>query len=64
VRLDSIDGNVVIRARATDLAGRTQPDHPSWNRLGYANNAVEEVHVTVRSPVESADPAQTQDADR
>lgn len=64
VRLDSIDGNVVIRARATDLAGRTQPDHPSWNRLGYANNAVQEVHVTVRSPVVSADPAQTQDADR
>ena len=49
VRLDSTHGNVVIQARATDLEGRTQPEHPSWNRLGYANNAVQEIHVTVRS---------------
>jgi len=49
VRLDSTHGNVVIRARATDLAGRTQPDLPSWNRLGYANNAIQEIRVTVRS---------------
>src|SRR5689334_12628055 len=24
-----------LRARATDLAGRTQPDRAAWNRLGY-----------------------------
>jgi hypothetical protein len=46
VHLDSTDKNVVIRARATDLAGRVQPAHPSWNRLGYANNAVQEIQVT------------------
>lgn len=37
-----------IRARATDLAGLTQPSHPQWNGHGYGNNAVQEVlvHVT------------------
>ena len=29
-------GPRTIRARATDLAGRTQPDDPEWNRLGTA----------------------------
>jgi DMSO/TMAO reductase YedYZ molybdopterin-dependent catalytic subunit len=33
-------GEISIRARATDLAGRTQPDTPDWNRFGYGNNAV------------------------
>jgi hypothetical protein len=33
-------GTIMVRARATDLAGRTQPDSPEWNRLGYGNNAV------------------------
>jgi DMSO/TMAO reductase YedYZ molybdopterin-dependent catalytic subunit len=36
-------GPVRIRARAIDKAGRTQPEHPEWNRLGYGNNAVHEV---------------------
>jgi DMSO/TMAO reductase YedYZ molybdopterin-dependent catalytic subunit len=40
-------GPVVLRARATDLAGRTQPDQPEWNRLGYVNNAVQEVPIQV-----------------
>jgi DMSO/TMAO reductase YedYZ molybdopterin-dependent catalytic subunit len=40
-------GTATIRARATDLAGRSQPDEPEWNRLGYGNNAIQE--VTVRS---------------
>jgi DMSO/TMAO reductase YedYZ molybdopterin-dependent catalytic subunit len=40
-------GAVTIRARATDLAGRTQPDQPQWNALGYANNAVHEVRLAV-----------------
>ncbi len=40
-------GTTTIRARATDLAGRTQPDEPRWNRLGYGNNAVQEVRVPI-----------------
>jgi len=38
---------VTIRARATDLAGRTQPDRPEWNRLGYANNSIQEIPVHI-----------------
>ena len=40
-------GDLVLRARATDLAGRTQPDRAEWNRLGYGNNAIQEVPITV-----------------
>jgi len=40
-------GEVTIRVRATDLAGRTQPDQPQWNSLGYANNAVHEVRLAM-----------------
>jgi Mo-co oxidoreductase dimerisation domain len=40
-------GPVTIRARATDLAGRTQPDGPDWNRLGYGNNAVHAITLSV-----------------
>ncbi len=40
-------GNYVLRARATDLAGRTQPDVADWNRLGYGNNSVHEVPIRV-----------------
>jgi DMSO/TMAO reductase YedYZ molybdopterin-dependent catalytic subunit len=32
-----------VRARATDAAGATQPDRAAWNRLGYGNNAIQEV---------------------
>jgi hypothetical protein len=38
----------VLRARATDTTGTTQPDTPLWNRLGYGNNAVQVVVVDVR----------------
>jgi hypothetical protein len=38
-------GPHTIRARATDLAGRTQPDEPEWNRLGYGSNAIQQVRV-------------------
>ena len=38
---------MILRARATDLAGRTQPDRAEWNRLGYGNNAIQEVPVRV-----------------
>jgi DMSO/TMAO reductase YedYZ molybdopterin-dependent catalytic subunit len=41
-------GACVIRARATDMAGRTQPESPEWNRLGYCNNAIQAVKVEVR----------------
>jgi DMSO/TMAO reductase YedYZ molybdopterin-dependent catalytic subunit len=40
-------GSTTIRARATDLAGQTQPDQPQWNPLGYANNAIHKVRLTV-----------------
>ena len=41
-------GATTIRARATDLAGRKQPNEQQWNRLGYGNNLVHEVPVHVR----------------
>jgi DMSO/TMAO reductase YedYZ molybdopterin-dependent catalytic subunit/rhodanese-related sulfurtransferase/glyoxylase-like metal-dependent hydrolase (beta-lactamase superfamily II) len=41
-------GEVSIRSRATDLAGRTQPDKAPWNRHGYGNNAVMAVHIGIK----------------
>ena len=40
-------GDLTVRARATDLAGRTQPEQAEWNRLGYGNNAVQQVPIRV-----------------
>jgi hypothetical protein len=40
-------GQVVLRARATDATGQTQPDTPTWNRLGYGNNAVQLLPIAV-----------------
>lgn len=40
-------GSVTLRARATDLADRTQPERPEWNRLGYGNNAIQQVPIQV-----------------
>jgi DMSO/TMAO reductase YedYZ molybdopterin-dependent catalytic subunit len=40
-------GPTTVRARATDLAGRTQPELPEWNRLGYGGNAIQTVAITV-----------------
>jgi DMSO/TMAO reductase YedYZ molybdopterin-dependent catalytic subunit len=40
-------GPVTLRARATDLAGRSQPELPEWNRLGYGNNAIHSVPIRV-----------------
>jgi DMSO/TMAO reductase YedYZ molybdopterin-dependent catalytic subunit len=42
-----VPGPVTLRARATDLAGRTQPERAEWNRLGYGNNAIHQVPVRV-----------------
>jgi len=41
-------GEVTVRTRATDLAGRIQPDRPEWNRLGYGTNFIHEVRVLAR----------------
>jgi DMSO/TMAO reductase YedYZ molybdopterin-dependent catalytic subunit len=41
-------GGTTLRARATDLAGRTQPDRPRWNRLGYGGNAVQNIPLLIR----------------
>jgi hypothetical protein len=41
-------GTMRLRARATDLAGRSQPDEQVWNRLGYGNNVIHDVSVHVR----------------
>jgi DMSO/TMAO reductase YedYZ molybdopterin-dependent catalytic subunit len=40
-------GESTVRARATDRAGRTQPEQPEWNRLGYGSNAIQEVRVHI-----------------
>lgn len=40
-------GAVTLRARATDLAGRSQPEHAEWNRLGYGNNTIQSVPIRV-----------------
>jgi DMSO/TMAO reductase YedYZ molybdopterin-dependent catalytic subunit len=40
-------GPCMIRARATDMRGRVQPESPEWNRLGYCNNAIQRVHVEI-----------------
>ena len=40
-------GPLVVRARATDKAGRTQPDQAEWNRLGYGNNSIHTVAAHV-----------------
>jgi DMSO/TMAO reductase YedYZ molybdopterin-dependent catalytic subunit len=43
-------GPTTIRARATDLAGRTQPAQAEWNALGYGANAIQQVTVCCRHP--------------
>ncbi len=40
-------GAMTLRARATDLAGRTQPERAEWNRLGYGNNSVQQIAIRV-----------------
>ncbi len=40
-------GTTEVRARATDLAGRTQPDKPAWNRLGYGGNAIQVLSLSI-----------------
>ncbi|MUL84995.1 molybdopterin-dependent oxidoreductase [Mycobacterium sp. CBMA247] len=40
-------GTNTLRSRATDLAGRIQPERPAWNRLGYGGNGIQTVSVMV-----------------
>lgn len=42
-----VRGTCTVRARATDLAGHTQPEQPEWNRLGYGGNAIQTISVVV-----------------
>jgi DMSO/TMAO reductase YedYZ molybdopterin-dependent catalytic subunit len=37
-----------LAVRATDQAGRSQPEQPVWNRRGYANNSIHQVRIQVR----------------
>lgn len=41
------NGDVVLKVRATNLIGETQPLVPTWNGGGYMRNVVEEVQVQV-----------------
>lgn len=43
-------GRITLRSRATDRAGRIQPEQPEWNRLGYGNNAIQEVSIRAKRP--------------
>ena len=45
---DAVPGEHELCCRARDDAGNEQPLEPRWNLGGYANNAVQRVHVTVR----------------
>lgn len=40
-------GRYVLRARASDERGNVQPDVATWNRLGYVNNSIQYVVVSV-----------------
>jgi DMSO/TMAO reductase YedYZ molybdopterin-dependent catalytic subunit len=40
-------GQIKLCSRAVDAAGSTQPTDPEWNCLGYSNNAVQVVPVTI-----------------
>lgn len=43
----SVRGPAALLSRAYDAAGNRQPAEAEWNRLGYANNAIQTVHVLV-----------------
>ena len=47
-RWDATRGDHVLRCRATDASGATQPTDPVWNVGGYTNNATQRVPVLVR----------------
>jgi DMSO/TMAO reductase YedYZ molybdopterin-dependent catalytic subunit len=45
---DATPGEHLLMCRATDASGDTQPLDPPWDNVGFGNNAVHRVHVTVR----------------
>ena len=45
---EATPGEHVLACRATDATGESQPIDPPWNLQGMANNAVQQVAVTVR----------------
>ena len=47
---EAAPGRHELRCRAHDAAGNAQPDEPTWNLGGYANNAVQRLAVTVVVP--------------
>jgi DMSO/TMAO reductase YedYZ molybdopterin-dependent catalytic subunit len=47
VLFDVPPGDKRIEVRARDRAGRAQPTRPAWNALGYANNSMHSVAVSV-----------------
>lgn len=42
-------GTALLQSRARDAAGNEQPEQAPWNDLGYCNNAIQSVRVTVVS---------------
>jgi DMSO/TMAO reductase YedYZ molybdopterin-dependent catalytic subunit len=42
-------GYFLIRARATDAQGNTQPEQAPWNFRGFANNSIHAIPVEVRA---------------
>jgi hypothetical protein len=40
-------GPVTLQSRAFDTTGNSQPARADWNRLGYENNAIQSVEVTI-----------------
>jgi DMSO/TMAO reductase YedYZ molybdopterin-dependent catalytic subunit len=46
---DAVEGDHVLRARASDESGEVQPVEPAWSRGGFANNAADAVPVHVRT---------------
>ena len=43
-----VKGPCVLRCRAIDERGETQPDRPQWNKGGYGANGVQKLTVIVR----------------
>jgi hypothetical protein len=44
-RWEPAPGEHILRVRATDDQGNTQPDATEWNELGYLQHSVHPVHV-------------------
>lgn len=42
-------GSYVVMSRASDSAGRTQPEQPAWNPSGYLWNVIDKVQIHVEA---------------